>query len=162
MNKLNDKNPELETRRSFMLNSLALVVTATAATNVFSSESAKGDHHHHHGHGSKQHKELVESALHCIQTAQYCRDHCIQLIKGGDTTLADCLQSVNDTIPMCETLVQLSTSNNRHLKSFAKVCIRVCRDCEKECEPHKDKHKECEDCMLSCRDCIEHLEKLIA
>lgn len=159
MQKNNNLALEAKPRRKFLINSVALVASASAA-NAFSANNNAGHDHHHHA--ASRHTELVDSALDCIKTAQYCRDHCIELIRTGDTTLIDCLDIVTDTISMCETLVQFSVSNNRHLQSFAKVCIEVCKDCEKECRLHKDKHKECKACMESCIACIEQLEKLIA
>lgn len=151
----NDRVSDLNSRRSFLVGSIA-AVAAVSSTGVL---SASKDHSHHH---SNKYTELVISALHCIQTAQYCRAHCIELIKSGDTSLADCLEAVTDTISVCETLVQLSASDNRHLKAYASVCIDICKDCEMECEKHQEKHKECKECMLSCIDCIEQLEKLVA
>ena len=145
-------------RRHFLAGSLGLAVAAAASAPVF----AGADKHAHHHHGESQHADLVDSALHCIRESQFCRDHCIELIKTGDTTPSDCLDIVTDTIAICEALAQLSVSNNRHLRSFAAVCIDVCKDCEDECRKHKDMHEECRKCMESCTACIKELEKIAA
>lgn len=156
--KNNESAKSFTSRRTFISRTLAALATLPVA-HAF-AESKHGSHHHHHA--PNRHSDLVNAALHCVKTAQYCRDHCIELIKAGDTSMSDCLEAVTDTVSMCETLVHLAVADNRHLKDFARVCIKVCKDCEQECEPHKEKHKECKDCMESCIACIEQLEIIVA
>ena len=140
-------------RRALLSSSLGLALALAAPA----SSQAAEDHHHHH---PVKHKLLIESALDCIGTAQLCREHCLLVIRSGDNSLVDCLDAVNDTIAICETLVQLAASDSPHLAKYATVCIDVCKDCEEECRKHRAMHKECEDCMLSCQDCIDHLKKI--
>ena len=142
-------------RRNFVLAALAALASASSKLTLAASE--EGLHHHSPGNSG-----LVDSAIDCAQKGRLCRDHCIELVKNGDTSIADCLDIVTDTISMCDTLVQLTISESRHLKSFASVCVAVCKDCEKECRVHKDKHEACNACMLSCQQCIEQLETIVA
>ena len=150
--------PHQTNRRAFILGGVALAVSAAASTNLL---AASDDHTQHHHHASRN-SDLINAAIDCVTQGQLCRDHCIELVKIGDTSIADCLDVVTDTISMCKTLTQLAISHSPHLKTFAQVCMNVCKDCEKECLVHKDKHKECKDCMESCAKCIEQLEKLVA
>ncbi len=157
MNSTNENVENLPSRRNFILGALAVTLSSAS---IEASAAAKGHHHHHHG--PAKHAGLLNAAMDCVKKGKLCKGHCIELIKVGDTSIGDCLEAVIDTISMCETLAQLAVSDSRHLKSFAKVCIEVCKDCEKECRAHKDKHKECKACMESCENCIKELEKIIA
>ena len=157
MEDLNHPLPERASRRRFFAQAIALIASAPIVQAVAANRS--GDHQHHSG---AKHTALVESALDCISTGQFCRDHCIAAIRAGDTTLVDCLAVVTDTLAICQTLVQFAASDNRHLPAFAAVCIEVCQDCENECRRHKETHAECRACMDSCRDCIGELRKLVA
>ena len=157
---MNSKNRNVEnmpSRRNFILGALTVAISSTSIEALAAS---KGHDHRHHG--SVKYAGILDSAMDCVKKGQLCRDHCIELVKAGNTSISDCLDIVIDTISMCETLAQLAVSNSRHLKPFAKVCIEVCKDCEKECRVHKDKHKECKACMESCENCIKELEKIIA
>ncbi|MCE2029377.1 four-helix bundle copper-binding protein [Sessilibacter corallicola] len=149
---------ESESKRNFLVGALALGL-ATSVSSAFAK--SKDDHHHHH-HVSDDKAQLVDAAIDCVKNTIVCRDHCIELLKTGDTTLTECLDISNDTIAMCNTLTQLSSSNSDHLMAFAKVSLAVCQDCEKECRRHKDKHQACKDCMESCSRCIDAIEKYMA
>ena len=144
-------------RRTVLMGAAAATATL-AASNAFASSD---DHKHHH-HAMNPHGDLINAALDCVKKGTACSDHCIKLVKQKDTSIADCLAAVNDMLPMCETLSKLATSQSDHLKDFAKVCIAVCEDCEKECKAHEDKHVECRECMKSCAHCIKECKKLVA
>ena len=124
-----------------------LVTTARAETG-----------HHHHGKG---HKELTELALACVGYGEACVAHCIQVMGEGDTSLKDCLTSVNEMLPMCAALARYAAVDAKRLKQLARVCIDVCDDCAVECEKHAD-HEECKLCGEACRACIKACEDLVA
>jgi Cys-rich four helix bundle protein (predicted Tat secretion target) len=111
-------------------------------------------------HGDRLNNSLIDAALDCVKKGEACSNHCIILIKNGDNSVADCLDSVGETLAMCAALSTMASSQSTHLNALAKVCIDVCKDCEKECEVHADKHAECKACMESCAACIEECEKL--
>lgn len=137
-----------------------LAGTALTAATIAASSVIAGEHKHHHHHGGSKHNDLIESALDCIKTGEACSHHCIQLIKGGDTSLGECLEVVDQMLPMCQALSTLASADSNHLYEFAQVCAAVCKDCEQECEVHADKHAECKACMESCAECIKECEKL--
>jgi Cys-rich four helix bundle protein (predicted Tat secretion target) len=143
-------------RRKFLRT--AAVIAASATT--VSAFAAKDEHHHHHQ--THANATLIDAALDCVKNGEICQDHCIRLIKDGDTSIADCLSAVNDMLPACSTLAKLAISESKHLKQYAEVCIAICKDCEKECEKHKDKHHACKACMESCAQCIKACEKISA
>jgi Cys-rich four helix bundle protein (predicted Tat secretion target) len=113
----------------------------------------------HSMHGSK-HKGLIDTASACIAKGEVCVAHCIEMIKGGDTALADCMKSVSIMMPMCAALIRLAAMDATRLKEFAAVCKNVCADCEAECKKHADKHAACKECMESCTACIKECKAL--
>lgn len=133
----------------------AAAVAATLATNTAFSAT---DHHHHMNKNSG----LVDAALDCVKKGQACNDHCIALVKSGDTSIADCMASVSEMLATCTALSQMASYQSKHLATLAKVCIAVCEDCEKECNKHGKKHAECKACADSCRDCIKACKKVAA
>lgn len=141
-----------------------LLAGAIAATALGGTANA-ADHGHkgHHKHMSKErHTKLVETALDCIEKGERCIEHCTRLVAAGDTSIAECMRKVNETLPMCQALVKLGIYDSAHLVALAKVCIDVCGDCEKECLKHADKHAECQACADSCAACIKECEKIAA
>ena len=69
--------------------------------------------------------------------------------------MADCVQSVSDTIAACEALQKLASSNSPHLKTMAKACGEVWKDCASKCEPHSDHMEICKACMNACNECAK-------
>ncbi len=114
----------------------------------------------HSMHGGK-HKSLIDTATACIAKGEVCVAHCIDLMKGGDTAMADCMKSVSVMMPMCAALVRLAALDSKRLKELAAVCKDVCADCEAECKKHAEKHAVCKACMESCTACIKDCKALL-
>lgn len=132
----------------------AVVATLAATSGVTLAEK--------HVHTAAKHNNLVDAALSCIHKGNACMNHCLQLFKVGDNSVAECAESVNEMLSMCNTLASLAASDSRHLVAFAKVCSAVCEDCEKECRKHEEHHAECKACAESCALCIEECNKIAA
>jgi Cys-rich four helix bundle protein (predicted Tat secretion target) len=145
--------PASQGRRDVLLGAAAAATTLAAGTVFAATE------HHHKMDGNPG---LVDAALDCVKKSQACNAHCIELVKSGDTSIADCMKSVSETLAACTALSQLASSHSAHLPAFAKVCISICSDCEKECRKHEDKHAECKACADSCRNCIDACKKVAA
>ena len=141
-------------RRNILLGAAAAAVTLTS-NSAFSAT----DHSHHK---MNKNTALVDSALDCLKAGQACNDHCIELVKSGDTSIAECMSTVSEMLAACTALSQLASYQSKHLAAMAKVCIDVCEDCEKECAKHEDKHAECKACADACRDCIKACKKVAA
>lgn len=137
----------------------AVVASAAMATGVSSSVLGSSNEHMHH---SNSNSGLVDTALDCVKTGQACLDHCIQLFKQGDNSVADCADKVTEMLAMCNALSQMASYQSKHLAEVAKVCAVVCKDCKKACEKHADKHQSCKDCAESCEKCIKACEKIAA
>jgi len=143
-----------EQRRSMLKGAGALGATAVAATALGGSAIAAGmDAHHHHAAGAK-HLELAKSLHHCVATAEACIDHCLDSFKAGDTALADCAISVQETMAFCTAHAKLASYNSKYLKGMIELGMQVCADCEKHCRKH-DKHASCKACADACAACIK-------
>lgn len=115
----------------------AVVASATMATGTVFGSSGH-DHMNHENPNSG----LVDTALDCMKTGQACLDHCIDLFKSRDTSVAGCPDKVT---AMCNALSQMASYKSKHLANLAKVCAAVCKDCKKACD-----------------DCIKACEKITA
>ncbi len=140
-----------QSKRRFLLSSIGVL-----SLNLLPSR-AHGAPHSTHKHHDMGNKKVLEAAAHCSKTASICRSHCIDLLKTGDTSLSKCLAVVNDTIAICDTLFQLTSSNSPHLRALEKVCSSVCEDCKKQCEKHAEHHAVCADCVHSCKELVDLL-----
>ena len=155
MNNIKEETVTDISRRKLLAGAVA--ATATVATgSVFASSN------HKHHLGTKLNTKLIDAALDYVKKGEACSNHCIELVKRDDNSIADCLDAVTEMLPMCETLSKLASSQSKHLYEFAKVCIAVCEDCEKECKVHQKKHPECKACMESCAACIKECKKIAA
>ncbi len=137
-------------------------LAAVAATGLGSGALAsKG--HQHHGHGiSDKRKALIDDAMHCNKTGELCVQHCFEMFKAGDTTLAECAESVNIMMAACDALIQMALYNSEHLKAQAKVCIGALSSCEEQCRKHEEDHPQCKDCGDACVACVESCEAILA
>lgn len=149
------------TRRELLCMAAGATASATLASGVVIASEHAGEHAGHAAHSMNKNQTVIDSALDCVKTGQLCLDHCMELFKQGDTSVADCADSVNELLAMCTALSQMAAYQSSHLRSFAKVCIEVCRDCEDECRKHEE-HAQCKDCAESCANCIKELENVIA
>lgn len=147
-----------QTRRDLLLGAAAIATTLTAGTSFAANEHD----HSAHQHNSKANTDIVDAALDCLKTGQACNDHCIDLIKSGDTSLANCMDTLTETLAMCNALAQMASYQSSRLPEVAKICISVCEDCEKECRKHEKKHEICKACADSCNECIEACKKVTA
>ncbi|SEQ85542.1 twin-arginine translocation signal/Cys-rich four helix bundle protein [Solimonas aquatica] len=147
-------------RRKFLT-----AATAAVASSVISAAWAEdkmpdeaGMHHHHHM--AEAYPPIAATAADCIKTGQVCIDHCLSLLGQGDTSIVGCARSVQQMLPICAALQQLAVQKSAYLPAMAKVALQACRDCEKECRKHADKHPQCKACAESCLACAKECEKL--
>jgi Cys-rich four helix bundle protein (predicted Tat secretion target) len=141
------------TKRSLMKGIVAGSALLAAAPSF-----AEMDHSHHNM--GKLNKALIKIANECAQHGDECIDHCIELFKTGDTSLANCADTVNEMIVMCRALAKMATYQSEDLKAVARVSINVCQRCVDECSKHEDKHPNCKACADSCRECIKECKKI--
>lgn len=152
--------PASQERRELLRGVLA--VTAAVASSAILAEDS--EHHHAPAANANEVKNqtLIDAALSCVKNGQLCSAHCIDLIKSGDTSTAQCLAAVTQMLTMCNALLSLSASQSKYLPALAKICMEVCEDCEKECRKHEEKHAACKACADSCANCVKECKKVTA
>ena len=141
------------------------LITAAAATGFSMealAESKDQSHKHHTSTIDQGRQRVLDHAMDCIKKGEICNQHCIELFKAGDTSVADCADSVQEMLASCTAMSKLAAYDSKHLKALMKVCIGVCEDCEKECRKHENKHAECKACANSCADCIKVCKDYLA
>lgn len=139
-------------------------IATLAATTAAIAETTTPDHQNMN-HGTAEtspHQDVITAALDCVRQGNACMEHCINLFKVGDTTVAQCADNVSQMLPMCDTLAKLASYDSSHLKNLAKVCIAVCEECEKECRKHEMHHIPCKNCADSCLECIKACKALLS
>jgi Cys-rich four helix bundle protein (predicted Tat secretion target) len=145
-------------RRELLVGAAAIAAAATAG----GAFAEKHEHKHEHGGASKRNQALIKSAGDCVETGQVCVHHCLVLLGEGDKSMAPCAKSVSDLIAVCATLQQLASAESPYLAEMAKLSMKVCEDCEKECKkPEVAKHEECKACAESCAACHKECKKLV-
>ena len=153
---MTNKNEKISQNRRDVLigaGAVGLGVLAAAATSTTTAWAESMEGHHHHAVAS-QTKDLAKALHHCVATSEACIDHCLDMFKSGDTTLAECAAIVQETMAFCEAHAKLASYNSIHLKAMNELGIKVCEVCEKECRKHK-KHALCQECADACIDCIK-------
>ncbi|MCB1929502.1 MAG: four-helix bundle copper-binding protein [Rhodocyclaceae bacterium] len=134
--------------RRALLTGLAGVALAGVASR------ALAQHEHHHA-ASPARDALVDAAGACVARGEACLAHCLVLMGDGDTTIAACSRSVNETIAACSALQKLAAQKSSHAPKMAALTEEICRACEDECRKHEDKHAECKACAEACADCAK-------
>jgi Cys-rich four helix bundle protein (predicted Tat secretion target) len=136
--------------------------TIGAAALVLGGVPALAQRSHDHGTHGVQYPKLATAAADCGLRGQECLNHCIGLVKAGDTSIADCMESVEELIAACVALRVLTISNSKNLRDFARAVQPICQACETECRKHADKHAECKACGESCTACIDAIRASFA
>jgi Cys-rich four helix bundle protein (predicted Tat secretion target) len=148
-------------RRDLLIGATAIAsLSGLGAMRVARAEEHS---HEHHQHTIDQGRlRVIQHATDCVNKGEICIEHCLQLFKAGDTSVAECAESAHEMLASCTAMGKLAAYDSRHLKDFMRVCIGVCEDCEKACREHENKHAECKACADSCADCISVCKEYLA
>ena len=149
-------------RRELLQGSAALSLTAFATLAQADAGPEAGHDMHAHHHGAPTYAELAHAATHCVMFGDACLGHCIVLLGQGDTSLAECAQSVQQMTSACNTLRQLASWNSPYVPHMAKVVMEICKDCEAACRKHEKEHEECRKCGESCAACYQECARVAA
>ena len=157
---------EAPVSRRGMLSGAVGVAGALLAGRAVAAEE-KGGHEHggkHYTPGvrNKKHADLVAAVNTCTAKGEACLSHCMETFREGDTTMAECADSVQQMLPVCRAMSSLGVYDSPHLKDLARACMGVCTDCEKVCREHAEHQKECKECADACADVIDRCKKLLA
>ena len=135
-----------------------LLGLSAAAGMVYTGNSmaAMSPHHDHSKHSAQQ-PDLLDAVNVCLDKGQKCIAHCLVSFKEKETELAECAAKAHEMQAICDGFSYLLASNSSHVKEYAKVCVKVCEECEDECMKHK-KHKECKACGEACAAVVDQIK----
>jgi len=128
------------TRRELMVaGATAIAVQATAARAADGAAAA-----------AEPAPGLAAAAAECVRTGEACLQHCLTLLAGGDKSLGDCAQSVNQMLAICRAVGPILDANGPYVRATAQLCLAVCTDCERVCRQHAGRHAICKTCADAC------------
>ena len=108
-----------------------------------------------------RHRDLIEAVMECVAKGQACVSYCLDLMVAGDASVAHCARSVHLMAPFCDSFARFAIADSALLKDMAKLCIKICDDCEKACRQHEDEHVECYECAQACKETIKACGKFL-
>jgi len=156
-------------RRDFLRAGVAVV---SASAGGLAMAQAGGDTKHEHQHekgpgaagprGWEKNAAVVEAASDCVRAGEICLEHCLTLLRTGDTSMARCSTTVDAMLALCRATEALAMQDSPHLKGIAATCAKACRDCEAACKEHAAHHEPCRRCMETCQKCASVCEKIVA
>jgi Cys-rich four helix bundle protein (predicted Tat secretion target) len=159
-------------RRDFVMMG-ATVAAAAVSGRALAADEPKAEKHDHAAHmaggktpslpaGAVKNAAIVDAAADCIKSGEVCLEHCLEALRLGDASMVRCSKTVSAMLPMCRTILALAVQDATHLREAARVCAKICRDCEVACKEHAEHHEACRRCFESCRRCAEACEKAAA
>jgi len=104
---------------------------------------------------------LADAAAGCIAAGNACLQHCLDLLGKGDTSIAECSQTVRQMLAVCAAIGPLADAGSKHLKEAARLCLDVCTDCEAACRKHENHHAPCKRCADACARTIAEAKKVL-
>ncbi len=134
-----------------------LLGMGAVAAMAYSGSAVSAMPGHDHSKHSAQLPELLDATNTCLDKGQRCIAHCLVAFQEGDTQLADCASKVHEMQAVCSGFSYLLAANSTYVKEFAKICERVCTDCEKECRKHEE-HVECKQCAEACAATVDAIK----
>ena len=123
----------------------AAIMTATGAAFA-------ADEHAGHGTADVPNAKLVATADACSNAGQTCVNHCLDLFVKGDLSVAGCAKTAYQMTAVCLAVARLAAAGSPHLADLAKVAVKTCTDCEKECRKHEQHHPVCKACADACAE----------
>ena len=111
---------------------------------------------------SSKYQSLIEATGDCISKGEVCLAHCLMMLADGNSEMAVCAKTVNQTLAICRALQSLAAQGSPLTAALAKVAVDACLDCEKECRKHEDEHQACKACREACSECVKQCKAILA
>lgn len=151
-------------RRDFLFTAGSATLAAAIGSKAAFAETKAHDHAAmKHNAPSKELKAIRDSSKECLEISSACLAHCNEMIMAGNTSIANCLNSVLNMRPVVEAMANAASLNSadpKSMKSLAATCAEFCRSCEAECKKHTDM-KVCKECMEACAKCAKACEAFV-
>ncbi len=105
---------------------------------------------------------LNQKYLDAIAACQQCIVDCSICLHEMATkeSMNDCPKCCIQCITACRTAIDMMTADSKWAKDYVKLCKEICEWCYSQCKEHNHDHCQC--CAVSCKTCIEVLEKIAA
>lgn len=144
------------------MNRRDVLVAAGAGATVLATGATATAKTKHTGHSMPANAEFRAQAEACLGDGHACLEHCLELLAGGDTSVAACAKIVKQMLAICAAVGPVATTGSKHAKALAELCHDVCVDCKAECDKHSAKHALCKKCGESCEKMIAVTKKVLA
>lgn len=138
-------------RRDVLAGAGALVVAGVAA------KAGAAEHEHTL---PKATNAVFDNTVVCNVTGELCIDHCFEMLKTGDTSLAGCAESVAEMLAVNHAVQRLAAMNSPRLSAIAKAGLPTYENCRAQCEKHAAKHDICKKCMEACVNIAKAIQAL--
>ncbi len=148
--------------RRELLKTAGAIGAGVLAASTLTGVAQAGEHAHHHMAANKGNKALAAALHACVAASEECLNHCLDMFKAGDTTLAACAISVTETMAFCDAHAKLANYDSKFLKEMSALGLKICEDCEKQCRKHAKEHALCKTCADSCVDCIKACKAILS
>jgi Cys-rich four helix bundle protein (predicted Tat secretion target) len=104
---------------------------------------------------------LVDTAFDCQKRGEACAEHCVRMLAGGDTSMAECLVAVREMLPTTAALAHLASMSSKLVPAAGRLALEACESCETACRKHAQVHAVCRDCADSCSRTIAACRKVL-
>ena len=103
----------------------------------------------------------ITTSKNCVASAEICLTKLMPMLMKGEESCFECAIATRQMLPICEALLSLSAQKSPLTKDIAKLSIKSCTECAAACKPHIDHIPECQDCYLSCIECIKSCKAIV-
>lgn len=131
----------LKRREALMVGAGAISAAMLAKSSAMAADAPAG------GAGNAA---FLSAVAGCINAGNICMDHCLTMFSAGNTSLAQCAESVNQMLAICQATGVIGASQSRYRAQMVQLCSAICTDCEKECRKHEKEHAICKACADAC------------
>jgi len=156
---MNESNEAISTQRRDLLKGAGLVgaglLAAATTGSLAASAHEAGTAGMHHG---RKNSAMTDAMANVVKAGEDCVVHCIDLIQQGDNSLIDCLRSAQEVVAFSKAHAYMSAADSGFLDAMCELSIKVCGNCQKECEKQK-KHPICKACGDACAACVQACKK---
>jgi Cys-rich four helix bundle protein (predicted Tat secretion target) len=145
-------------RREALLNTGAMAIAASIGAIACAAQNAAGQTATTPALAGGD--GLVDAAFDCQKKGEACADHCVRMLATGDTSMAECLQTVREMLPSTAALARLATMGSKLVPAAARLALEACESCEAACRKHALGHAVCRECADACARTIAACRKV--
>jgi Cys-rich four helix bundle protein (predicted Tat secretion target) len=113
------------------------------------------------GSAPNPYANCITTSKNCLALAEICLTKMMPMLMKGEESCFECAIATRQMLPICEALLSLSAQKSPLTKDIARLSIKSCTECAAACKPHVDNIPECQDCYLSCIECIKSCKAII-